>query len=141
MNWNKDEVFEIVRTMLGENIEGIFMSYDQVENSCEDLIYTNTDFTFAIEATEEIGFAAGITRICLIPKDKDYVIKMPITGLYGDPDMEYGYECLEDCEIVSSVNLDEYNVFDQEQAIYDNLFSESKNVFLILILFVTDISL
>lgn len=130
MKWNKDEVFGIVRTILGENIDGVFMSYDQVENNDTDLIYTDTDFTFSVEATEDIGFAAGCTRICLIPKDKDYVIKIPVTGLYGDPDMEYGYENLEDCEIISTVNLEEYNVFDKEQAIYDSLLSESKDVFL-----------
>ena len=129
MNWNTKEIFEILKEVLGEKADGIYISYDNVDMAAEDLFYSDSDLSSPICNTFDVMVKTGLTRICLVPNEKDYVIKLPITGVYGNIHDEYGCGNVEECDIKMYVDLDEYNVFDYEQAIYNSLLSESKEVF------------
>ena len=129
MNWNKEEIFETLKEILGEKADGIYISYDTVDSAAEDLFYADSELTKPICNSFNTMVKTGLTRIVLIPNNKDYVIKLPVTGVYGNIYDEYGCDDPENCEIKKYVDLEEYNVFDNEQVIYDNLFSESKEVF------------
>lgn len=131
MAWNKEEIFEILADILGDNADGVYISYDNVDFGAEDLFYSDRELLTPICNSFNARVAAGMTRLVIIPNDKDYVIKLPITGVYGNIENEYDCRDIEECEVKMFVDLDEYNAFESEQLIYNSLFSESKKVFLL----------
>lgn len=130
MNYTTSEVFEIVSQILGDYADGIFASYDKIDSGADDPLYSDSQLTRIINSNSIAKISSGITRIAIIPFGKDYVIKMPITGIYGNPCYGYGCDDIENCEILKYVNFEDFNIFDTEQAIYDSLFLESRKVFI-----------
>ncbi|MBO7535565.1 MAG: hypothetical protein J6T34_00300 [Bacilli bacterium] len=65
--------------------------YD-VESECDDMIYDALDDVFA---HHKVVYAKGVSKMCLIPDDTNWVLKVPFEGvieyLYDEDDNE-GYE-------------------------------------------------
>lgn len=114
MNYSTDEIMEIVKKVLGPTANGVYLDAISVNDGDDPLdwyIYTNLE-TNEIFDTEEYVLRTGATKIVICPDNKDYVIKIPFTGLY-EYDEEEGINKL--AGVVS-----EPNVLEQEIAIYES---------------------
>lgn len=78
----KKEIYDILSLMLGENATAIITDEDAIEYGGDGIFYSQFDEAgipaFEIQTTESCKVDAGCSRLVLIPKDKDYVIKLPI---------------------------------------------------------------
>lgn len=107
MNYSKEDIVKYVRSVCGYHyIEGLFISDDVVNGDLapEDAyIITN----FAIQSTANIDIYddddieddyqvfMGMTKLVIVPKHKDYVIKIPFTGFYKEDEIiedDWDYE-------------------------------------------------
>lgn len=129
MNWKAEDIFRILEEVLGKKADGVYISYDTIDCAAEDLFYSDSELTHPICNTFDVMVKSGLTRVCLVPNDTDYVIKLPVTGVYGNIYDEYGCGDPKDCDIKMYVDMEEHDIFDIEQSIYDSLLSESKEVF------------
>ncbi len=86
MHYTKSEVMKIVESMIGKDAEGILIDEEAIDSdeevSCFP-IYTNIAQNFILESTDEVEVRCGMSKVVLIPKHKDYVIKMPFTAIFG----------------------------------------------------------
>ena len=79
MNYTVKEVYDIVNSIL---------------NLRDWKIFTETDaesYDFNVDP-EQYTLANGVSKFCIIPKDKDYVIKIPFTGMYDANGWSYNKE-------------------------------------------------
>lgn len=96
MTYTVKEVMEIVKSCLGENVNGIYIDNMRLQfhQSYCRTIFVNSDFSDVLRESELATFAAGCTKVVLIPYGKDYVIKLPIVGTYKEDEekgMAVGY--------------------------------------------------
>ena len=123
-NWNTDEIMSLVKTILGQDAKEVLLDEEELHDDVSESIITNIDTESSInEDPDEYYISRGITKIVIIPKNTDYVIKIPFTGIYHYTDSDELY-------LVAKVDFDEYDVFDIEKQTYNNLFQESKVAFL-----------
>lgn len=136
MTYNKEEIMEVVKQMLGDNATGVYIN-DQVLNrdlwnDDMPLVSTLGRNPFIIESTDDFRVAYGLTRLCIIPTDKkkDWVIKIPITAVYAE---EFFDEDSEDFDWEGSnfkgltrVGTSEYDSCDEERVMYANASSDAK---------------
>lgn len=121
MTYNKEDVLRMVQDMLGEDASGLYISEDEYEYGEECDVLSNVEYFFRVSETSYIDVKKGASKVVLIPRHEDYVIKMPITGIYQikdlhDPDFTYPED--PDYEIVRTSS---YNVLDEEMAMYDDM--------------------
>lgn len=86
MHYTKKEVMDIVKEMLTDEADGLYIHEEAIESDLpvEDYaIYCNAKKGIYLEPTDKIDVKCGMSKVVLIPKDTDYVIKMPFTGVYG----------------------------------------------------------
>ena len=80
------EIEDILVTILGENATGIYCFAEEIDSGdgYGDFFSTVNEkgFGWSISETDNISIASGVTRLVLIPEDKDYVIKLPIMEAY-----------------------------------------------------------
>lgn len=79
------EIEEILEYMLGKNATGIYCDTAEIEGDGYEEFYSEVSengFRHLIEDVEGISVASGVTRLVLIPHNKDYVIKLPIMATY-----------------------------------------------------------
>lgn len=96
MRYTKDEIIQYVREVFGQGyIEGAFISIDAVEGDIgpeDDEIMTgfSPDSYLVNFGDEEEDFRVfmGMTKLVIVPKNSDYVIKIPFTGYYEWDDAE-----------------------------------------------------
>ena len=95
LNYDKEEIFRILSFVLGEDADGIYCSFDEIEgNICESMMVYSTrtlsfiieDYLYNAEENYHIETAHGANRFTIIPSHLDYVIKLSITGLYDYKD-------------------------------------------------------
>lgn len=137
MNYNKQEVMNIVRQILGDNATGVYIN-DQVMrrdlyNDDMPLVSTLGKTPFIIESTDDFRVDYGLTRLCIIPVNKkiDWVIKIPITAVYKEEffDEDEGeYYNWEDDNFIGliQVGTSECDSCDEERAMYENASSDAK---------------
>lgn len=137
MNYNKNEILEIVREILGDNATGVYINDCVVSRdiSISDApIYSTLGSTpFEITQTPKFDIKWGFTRMCIIPHEKtNWVIKIPMTNIYAedwsDDEEDFdnyesenflGYKC------VGKVIED---MCDEEIAIYENADTNEKKI-------------
>lgn len=128
----KTEILEILETMLGTNATAIITDEDAIEYGGNGIFYSQFDNeglpAFVVQSTENCKVAAGCSRLVLIPRDKDYVIKLPITTVGRITyDVRVPKENFWNCEIVTSED-DEYyymrGISEVEYLEYENNFFE-----------------
>lgn len=84
MNYTKDLVMSMVADALGDNPEGVFVNYGFYSGDEDAVIYSGINKPFLVSDTKKFAVAAGATKLCIIPKNThyDWVIKIPLTGIY-----------------------------------------------------------
>lgn len=113
IDYNVEDIEEILTNVLGKDADGIYLCYDIIEGIIDDddlPIYTKSDLsTFAkdyyynSEKDYHVDVYHGISRIVLNPTHLDYIIKLSVSGLYDYRD-EF-YELSED-EAINEKNDD-----------------------------------
>lgn len=86
----KSKVYSILTIILGEDATGIYTNVAGIYNHDYDTFYSTlstinghiVDYGSEIEETDNITICHGASRITFIPYDENFVIKMPITGVY-----------------------------------------------------------
>lgn len=86
----KSKVYSILTTILGDDATGIYTNVAGIYNNDYDTFYSTlstinghiVDYGSEIEETDNITICHGASRITFIPYDENFVIKMPITGVY-----------------------------------------------------------
>ena len=86
MNFKIKEVMDMVSDALGDSPEGVFVDsffLDEGEDY-PDVRSSLGKISFKVCDTRDFHVKAGATKLCLIPKNthKDWVIKIPFTGIY-----------------------------------------------------------
>jgi hypothetical protein len=115
--YSKDEIINYVRSILGNNVEGLFVNEEVVTGDIEPIdenIYSNITYPYLVD-TKMLTIEAGITKLVIIPEETDYVIKIPFTGVYKYDDYEnpvFKNYCSE-------------NVIEEEIDLYDFTISEA----------------
>lgn len=88
MIYDKNEIMEIVKEVLGDNANGVYISEEVInrEIDADDAaLYSSLDTPFEIIPTEKYDVLSGLTKICIVPKKKtNWVIKIPITDIYAE---------------------------------------------------------
>lgn len=85
MVYNKSEVMDFVKRALGKNADGVYLSQRELNDGWEDSLYSDEDCSYAVnEWGADYESSRGISRFVIIPNDKNYVIKLPITGIYEE---------------------------------------------------------
>ena len=110
----KRSVMDYVEDALGTFAKGLFIDNELInkDNPIYSYIYSNIEGeTFSIDSTDAFTITGGYTKLVIIPKYEDYVIKIPYTGSYS-VDEDTGEVYLE-----REFDID---ICDEENAIYDN---------------------
>lgn len=83
MRYNVAEVMDIVKYVLGKHADGVYLDNGDLEGDYDGDLYSDRDFSEAIYQSG-MGYdtAHGVSRFVIIPDKTDYVIKLPITGIY-----------------------------------------------------------
>lgn len=99
MTYNEKEVMAIVRECLGENATGLYIDYARLQYTklYNPAIYVNEQFDETVHETATATFAAGCTKVVIIPEGKDYVIKLPIAGAYITNMMDGSISVKDEC--------------------------------------------
>jgi hypothetical protein len=84
MTYNTNEVLEIVKECLGENPKGIFAAEAWITDGIDSPFYTDFNLKNELKESPNYTIKSGCTRVVIIPNDKPYVIKLPITGIYDN---------------------------------------------------------
>lgn len=90
MKYNKNEVMKIVREVLGEDATGVYIHNQVVSKDLDyddmPLVSRLGESPFIIESTKKYEIHYGLTRLCIYPINKriNWVIKIPITGVYAE---------------------------------------------------------
>lgn len=139
MNFNKEEIMSIVAEILGSEATGLYINEAIVHRdlSYEDvpLLSTVGAMPFAVEDIEGYSISYGMTKLCICPDNKhiDWVIKIPITGIYeeeyfdDDEDLSFT-EDNDNFKEVKVVGKAISDVCDEELAIYENYSSDVKEL-------------
>lgn len=139
MSYDVDEIFDMLEYILGSDADGIYLCDREIEEGdWEDCpIFSTSNFSW--EVSRDIWYndnchievKNGVSRIAFIPSDKDYVIKMRITGSYDYKDMadmydeegnynEY-YSLFPSEELVMYKHISEdCNLMEEENALYED---------------------
>ena len=139
MNFNEKEIMSIVAEVLGSEATGIYINEAVVKRDLnyEDvpLLSTVGKMPFTIEEIEGYSVSYGMTKLCICPDNKhiDWVIKIPITGIYseeyfdddGDLNFTEDNDNFKGAKVVGKAVSD---VCDEEIAIYENFSSDTKNL-------------
>lgn len=133
MEFVKEEVLRLAEEVLGKSPDGVYASKEFIYADCSDEeikfydclnpdfhpIYTNLEFTRTLKEDSAplikdrtYSLHNGVTKVVVIPKNKPYVIKFPITGLYAPKKTVKGDFFLE-----REANL---NAIEEEIKIYNN---------------------
>ena len=136
MIYDKNEIMEIVREVLGDDANGVYINEEVInrEIDADDAsLYSSLDTPFEIAPTEKYNVYSGLTKICIVPKKKtSWVIKIPITDIYA----EKWAEGEEDFSDYDSENFLGYkrvgeaisNLCDKEVSIYEDASESLKEV-------------
>lgn len=124
----KDEILQEVKKLVGEDFEGIFVDIANIERQDYNyLVFLDAALTRTLSLDENYRLGGGATKVVIIPKDADYVIKIPIAGTYIT-------ECDADGNEVHTlegkVDMMEFDHLEREQSTWRILNRESKKVFL-----------
>jgi len=128
MTYSKAEVFSIVREMLGDGAEDIYLPSEEFEIGCSDAfpISLGTYGAFNVEGTMEVEVYRGATKVVLVPVQSDYAIKLNISGTYLTED-----ECDEAGFQYPHIDrLSSENVLDEENIMFESLPKELKEIIL-----------
>lgn len=122
----KSKVYSILTTILGEDATGIYTNVAGIYNNDCDTFYSTllidnghiVDYGSEIEETDNIAICHGASRIAFIPNNENFVIKMPITGVYDwevtasrlptETELEEGYDDLVTSSFWASDEDEEY---------------------------------
>lgn len=83
MNYTEEEVMNIVKEALSEEATGIYVENRDYEDNEDGDIISNLDNGFMVCETSDFNIFHGAAKVVIVPVDKDYVIKMNITGIFG----------------------------------------------------------
>ena len=89
MLYNKEEVFGLLKKLFGK-FDEVLIPYSNLNDDAEDPFCFSScfdTFQYAQDDTYDknfgdIEFGTGATKFVIIPENADYVIKLPITGIY-----------------------------------------------------------
>lgn len=130
---NRNEVISMVREILGDNIEGLFvdcrvMCYDSAEDY-EIMSNLKENFAISLYDWDNFKVAVGATKLVIIPEYRNYVIKVPFTGTYAvKRRSENGtFLPIEDREYYYNGGVSE-DVIEKENRLYDESSSELQQV-------------
>lgn len=139
MIYNKEEILSICKDILGDDCDGIFIHYNRL-NGGDDLPFAiNESCDRFIETGDTImGFVshAGVSKLVFVPDEGDYVIKIPVTGVYceigndgSDDDYEHDFE-EDEFEVIARATEDTNDIFEDEENIYQNANEMAKEILL-----------
>lgn len=88
MKYNVNEIMDLVKEVLGEDADGIYLNQNDFDDG-ENNLYSTEDGSYVISEWS-INYCTrhGLSRFVIIPDEGDYVIKLPITGIYDFVDSE-----------------------------------------------------
>ena len=125
MKFSKKDVMNFVRKTLGDNATEVLIdryTIDENYDPCDFTIFLdkNCQFSLALCNNKEFFIDSGCSKLVIVPKNRNYVIKIPWTGCYTD-DFErdeedtrayaYDYE-ITYCPMEDEINY--YNDADEE---------------------------
>lgn len=119
-------------------IESFFSHYSPIGD-----IFTIEDVNYFISSIDrhtvpKFTYDTGATKLVIIPKDRDYVIKIPFTGYYSDPFLEIE-ECEKYFEFTGSTG-DIYNDYcSAELNVYQKAISQSLDFIFVPITYINTI--
>lgn len=137
MTYNNKEIMKIVKQILGDNATGVYINDQVVKrdlgNDDMPLVSQLGTTPFIIQDTDDFKIESGLTRLCIIPKNKkiDWVIKIPITGVYKeefyneDEGLYYEWDN-ENFKGLTQAGASEYDSCDEERSIYENASLDAK---------------
>lgn len=124
----KDEILQEVKELVGEDFEGVYVDIANIEKQDYNYrVFLDAALTRTLSLGKNYRLGGGASKIVIVPKRADYVIKIPITGTYITKQDENGNEVR---ELEGHVDLTEFDHLEREQSIYQILNSGSKKVFL-----------
>lgn len=129
MKFNKKDVMEFVRKALGDNATEVLIdryTIDENDNPYDFPIFLdkNCQFPLVWRNNKEFFIASGCSKLVIVPKNRNYVIKIPWTGCYIEDFDEdendthtysYDYE-ITYCPMEDEINY--YNNVDEETRQY-----------------------
>lgn len=128
MKFNKKDVMNFVREALGDNATEVLIdryTIDENDDPCESAIFLDRDCKFPLSFCNDEDFYidSGCSKLVIVPKNRNYVIKIPWTGVYTEIDEngEYIEKCVFDYELNYCPMEDEinyYNDVDEETRQY-----------------------
>lgn len=137
MTYNKQEILNIVKEILGDNATGVYINDLVVKrdlgNDDVPLVSQLGKKPFIIQSTKDYEISYGLSRLCIIPTDKkiDWVIKIPITAVYkeeffNDYDGEYFDWDNDNFAGLIQVGVSECDSCDEERVLYEDASSDAK---------------
>lgn len=138
MIYNKEAILNLCADVLGKDCDGIFIHYNRFEDG-EDLPFALGEcldrFLETGETIMDCTPYAGVTKLVLVPEHGDYVIKIPITGVYceigNDGSDYYDHDFDEDeYEIIARSTKKNINIFEEEENIYKEANNKAKEILL-----------
>lgn len=132
MTFTNQKVFDYLKEVLGTNVDGLYLSRESYDDGDTNEIFCNSDFkreSIVPYETKHCKIYNGISRLTIVPKNEDFVIKMAFTGLY-----EYFEEIMDDgieeyYDIIHGTD-EEFSPFAEEDSVYNSLYTDSKPAFL-----------
>lgn len=128
MKFKVEDVMEFVRKALGDNATEVLIdryTIDENDDPCESAIFLDRDCKFPLSFCNDEDFYidSGCSKLVIVPKNRNYVIKIPWTGVYTEIDEngEYIEKCVFDYELNYCPMEDEinyYNDVDEETRQY-----------------------
>ena len=115
MSFSKEDAMNFVRDCLGDNPEGLFVDSDVSTGDImpeESDIYTNISESTPLRWDfKDCEIDMGATKLVIIPKKRNYVIKIPFTGTYY-------YDEETDKLIINSVIKNKDSIMKDEERIF-----------------------
>lgn len=139
MKFNSIEVMSFVEEAIGKDATGLYINEDVVhrEISYEDaeILSTLGEMPFIIQPTNDFQVFYGMTKLCIYPCNKkiDWVIKIPITGIYKEYYKDYDEDCFIDKYNENFIKVEQVgtaagDVCDEEANIYDNYSLQAQEI-------------
>ena len=133
--FNKKEILDCVRAVLGNDIEGLFVDSSVISGDAPDDYEIMSNLKKNIEAdlssTKDYNIYIGATKVVIAPRGSSYVIKIPFTGTYAvkrwtDDETRIPFESRE-YYYNGGIHSD---VCDEENANWENASDELKQIML-----------
>lgn len=115
MNYTKEEVLNLVKKVLPSDLTGLYIGYNNYEYDEPEEIISNLKTHSYIESINGVDVFNGITKVVLVPSNKDYVIKMNVSGVYCKNEDEDEYADL----ILIKERCNNIDILEMENELYE----------------------